>query len=148
MSRNQRYEAVLRTRPIKYMPKKLLKHTKISINKHYTANVCLWIPNTPEYNLKPGVVLKLQHNDQDIRLCFNNAADMIMFVEDLRKWVGSLAATAHLKQEEAIREWLAFHENQLTPPINDYTDSTVIQEESQSKKKTQNRYGARRNSRR
>lgn len=128
LDRSAKYEAVLRKGKLRYMPKKLLKQTKISINRKYTFNATIWIPNTPESNLKPGVVLKFQHNDQEVRLCFNNAADMVIAIDDLRHFVGTLAPTVHLKHEEAVREWLDFHEAQLSPPINDYTILTVIQD--------------------
>ena len=128
MKNNAKFEATLRKSRLKYMPKKLLKHKKISITAKYTFNASVWIPNTPESNLRPAVCLKLQHSDQDIRLCFNTVAEMILAIEELCTWAGSFASIAHLKHEEAVREWLEFHESQLSPSINDYTYSTVIQE--------------------
>lgn len=134
MKTSGEYEVVLKKRRFKYIPKKILRHSKIRVSDKYSFNASVWVADTPESNLKPTVNLTLQHNGDKIRLCFHDTVEMMNAIEELRYFIGMLCVTVHNRHTEAIREYIAYHEDDMLPPINDYTVYTVIQEKSENGK--------------
>jgi len=130
MRSREKYEVVLRKGKRKFLPKKILRHAKIKINDKYSFNASVWVADTPESNMKPTVNLTLQHNGDRIRFCFHDTVELISAIDELRQFLGSLCLTVHNRHTEAIREFIAFHEEDMLPPINDYTVYTVIQDKS------------------
>jgi hypothetical protein len=118
----------------KYIPKKLLRHENIRVSDKYSFAASVWIADTPESHLKPTVNLTLQHNGDKIRFCFNNAVELIVAIEQLREWVAGMSVMIVDRHNVAIAEYLAFHEGEMLPPINDYTVYTVIQDLERKRK--------------
>ncbi|MBX2992123.1 MAG: hypothetical protein KF749_13285 [Bacteroidetes bacterium] len=128
MKKGVSYKAVMKQERQKYIPKKLLRHENIRVSDKYSFAASVWIADTPESHLRPTVNLTLQHNGDKIRFCFNNAVEMIVAIEQLREWVGSMSVMVNERHNAALAEYLAFHEGETLPPINDYTVYTVIQD--------------------
>lgn len=76
----------------------------------------------------PTVNMTLSHNEDGVRLCFQNAADMVIFVENLRDFIGSLAVGVHERHAEAVQEFHEYHLGVGLPSLNDTTAHTVIQD--------------------
>lgn len=117
------------------IPKKVLRYTKIPIKGNYTFQANLWIADTPYSHFFPTVNLTLQHNGDTLRFCFKDVPELIIAIEELRRFVGELSVTLHEKHCEAVKEFLDYHEEEKLPPLNDYTVHTVIQEKLKEKGK-------------
>ena len=129
------FEGSFKQKKHRYLPKKILRHTKINVNEKYTFNASYWVADTPESNHYPTVNLTIQHNGDKVRLCFHDTAALITAIEDLRHFIGDHCTTLHLSHAEAVEEYLDYHQKDRLPPIDDYTVYTVIQEKPKKGRK-------------
>jgi|GEM_PF-4599189 len=129
------FEGRFKQKRARNFPKKILRHTKIRLKENYFLTASVWVADTPESNIYPTVNLTMQHNGEKVRLCFHDTAQLIFFVEELRKFVGMECTTLHLSHNDAVAEFLSYHEKDRLPPINDYTVYTVIQEKPRKGRK-------------
>jgi hypothetical protein len=123
----EKYQVTLRRERFRPLPKKLLQHVDIPVKKGYTTRATIWVADTPESNLRPTVNLTVSHGHDRIRFCFQNAADLIIFIDRLREFVGEKVLMAHDKHTRAVEEFLAYHEDNTLPLLNDTTEYTVLQ---------------------
>jgi hypothetical protein len=128
MKPGENYEVVIKKRRSRLIPKKILRHTKIPVNKKYTFNVSVWIADTPQSNLKPTINLTLSHNGVVLRLCFPEIHDLWTAVHDLRAIVDDISPLLHERHTAAVKEFLDHHASAMHLPTNDYTVYTVIQD--------------------
>jgi hypothetical protein len=113
------------------LPKKYLRSARIRIAKGYTCMATIWVPNTPYSKYAPKVVLSLTHNKRKLCFCFDNAADMVIAVEELRRFVGEVAVKVNDALNEALWEFFSHHRSEMLPSFNEYT-ITVVQERSKN----------------
>jgi hypothetical protein len=117
----------IRTKRGRRFAKKILLHEKIRVSDKFTCNASLWVADTPQSHLNPTICLTLQHGEHKISLCFENAADLVLAVSDLKEWVDINSARIDQAHKEAVKEHLEFQSKMNH--IDDYTDLTVIQGE-------------------
>lgn len=122
------FEGRFKQRKTRNFPKKILRHKKIQLKEGYFLTASVWVADTPESNIYPTVNLTMQHNGEKVRMCFHDTAQLIFFAEALRNFIGLECTTLHLSHNDAVAEYLSYHEKDRLPPIDDYTVYTVIQE--------------------
>lgn len=122
-----RYSVTLRRERFRPLPKKILQTKDIQVRKGYSARATVWVADRPESNLMPTANLTLSHANDKIRFCFQNTADMIVFIENLREFVGDRCLLVHGAQTKALDEFHAYHLERQLPNLNDTTDYTVLQ---------------------
>jgi hypothetical protein len=135
MRSGNRFEVTFTKAKRKYLPKKLLRHTKVPVSNKYSFNVSVWIANTPEANYKPTVNLTLQHNGDRIRFCFPDAVTMCLSMKQLTHFLDDMFVLVHERHTQAVDEFLRFHEQNKLPSLNDYTVYTVIQDKPRKGRK-------------
>jgi hypothetical protein len=123
-----RFEAILKKKRGGYLPKKILKHTKIRVTDRYTFNVSVWVADTPQSNFKPTVNLVLSHNGDILRLCFDKVTDLMIAIHELQEFVLDSSTLIHQRHAEALGEFLSYQKGAIPSPPNDYTLCTVIQD--------------------
>lgn len=123
MSQGLRYRAKLYPERSKYFKKKVLLPRQIPVNREYSFQMSIWIADTPAYRARPSIVVSLSHNGERLSFSFNSIADLVYAFGEMERFVSQKAEMLHGKQQEAIKEWEAYHQ---TPSLYEYTD-TVIQ---------------------
>jgi hypothetical protein len=129
------FEATFKKRKARTFPKKILRHRKIQLKEGYFLTASVWVADTPESNIYPTVNLTMQHNGEKVRMCFHDTAQLIFFAEELRNFIGMECVTLHISHNDAVAEYLGYHENDRLPPIDENTVYTVIQEERRKGRK-------------
>jgi hypothetical protein len=121
------YEAILRKRKPRTIPKKLLLHRNFEIARGYTARLTVWIPDTPEANLVPAVVLTLSHGTQRVSLSFNDAMALAATFRAMHEFLQDKYVDIYRKHTEALREFYVAHGESPPDFLNDTTVTTVVQ---------------------
>ncbi len=131
--KQDRYDAVLRKRKGRFIPKKVLRHKKFEVNPNYTFTASVWIADTPDSNFLPTVNLTIHHNGDSVRMCFKSAVWLVVALEELRTWTQEMFILLDDRHRTAVAEFLAAHKGQQAEQRNDYTVYTVIQDSGEKK---------------
>ncbi len=134
------FDAKLIQKKGNFFPKKILTHEKIPINATYSFTVSIWIADTPQSNKKPTINLVLSHANGSFRLCFNSVTDLVETVNLLKSFILGKALVVNTAYTEALKEFFEHHERRRMQDLNDNTDSTVIQDISESKYRGRKRF--------
>lgn len=127
-----KFEGTVKRSKPRQLPKQYLKSERIRIAEGYSCTATVWVPKTPASKYRPMVVLALTHNGKRLGFNFTNAAEMVIAVEELRTFVGSVCVAANDALNKALREYIAYHEAEMLPSFNDYT-LTVVQDKLREK---------------
>lgn len=133
MARGGAYSARIVPQNGRSFPKKILTHRRIPINETYACTASIWVADTPESNRKPTINLVISHASSSLRLCFNSVVDLREAVVQLYNFVLDKAFVVNDSYNDALREFVEYHEGKRMQTLNDNTVSTVIQDISENK---------------